>query len=106
MNCKEEKIYEKPEKIIELNGQIIGLAISPKQDMLYVNVRSWILEENEKFPIEPTTVIGISDKIEMKLIDLHTFQLLETSIVGHMGYTPPGAAFYLYLSVSPNLGTN
>ena len=52
-------------------GHIVGVAISPENDLLYVNVRSWPDKAVPSLRDPPC----ISNQIEMKIIDLHSFQL-------------------------------
>ena len=77
---EEDHILDRPEKLIELNGHIVGMAISPNQDLLYVNVRSWPENCKPETLSEPPC---ISNQIEMKIINLHTFQLSEPSFIGN-----------------------
>ena len=59
-----------PEKTLEFNGHVIGMAFSPDNRFVYVNVRSW--PENAKpNPEEPPP---ISEQIEIHVIDLRTLQ--------------------------------
>lgn len=67
----ENEIINKPEKVLEMYGHIVGVAISPENDLLYVNVRSWPDKAVPSLRDPPC----ISNQIEMKIIDLHSFQL-------------------------------
>ena len=84
------------EKILDLYGHIVGVAISPDYKYLYVNVRSWPENSNPSMDTAP----AIATQIEMKVIDLETFTIQKKSLSGHIGYTPSDKAFYLYLDVS------
>ena len=84
------------EKIIDLHGHIVGIAISPDYKELYVNVRSWPKNSNPSMDTPP----AIASQIEMKIIDLETFTITDQSLMGHLGFTPSEKAFYLYLDVS------
>lgn len=93
-------ILQRPEKVIDLNGQVVGIALSPEHSELYVNVRSWPDHSVPSMDNPPP----ISNQIELKVIDLKTLTLNnEASLHGHIGYTSSDKAFYLYLSVSPQL---
>ena len=82
----EDHIMSRPEKVVEMNGHIVGIAISPDQTALYVNVRTWPQGAIPNLMDPPC----ISNQIEMKVLDLHTFELSEPSLSGHIGYTPSG----------------
>ena len=84
------------EKIIDLHGHIVGIAISPDYKELYVNVRSWPKNSNPSMDTPP----AIASQIEMKIIDLETFTITDQSLMGHLGFTPSEKAYYLYLDVS------
>jgi len=84
------------EKVIDLHGHIVGIAISPDYKELYVNVRSW--PENCIPTMDNSP--AIANQIEMKIIDLETFTIKKQSLMGHVGFTPSEKAFYLYLDVS------
>ena len=94
----ETLIRDGAEKILDLHGHIVGVAISPDYKVLYVNVRSWPENSNPSMDIAP----AIANQIEMKVIDLETFTIQKKSLCGHIGYTPSHEAFYLYLDVSGN----
>jgi len=84
------------EKVVDLHGHIVGIAISPDYKELYVNVRSWpkncIPDMDDSPPI--------ANQIHMKVIDLETFTIQKQSLMGHVGFTPSEKALYLYLDVS------
>jgi len=87
------------EKIIEMHGHIVGVAISPDQSELYVNVRSWPEGSIPNLDYPPC----ISSQIEMKVIDLETLEVRPGALVGHVGFTPSEHAFYLYGDVSEDM---
>lgn len=88
-----------PERVIDFNGHVIGMAISPDERYLYVNVRTWpdnaIPSVNQPPPI--------SNQIELQVIDLATLEKTGRPLTGHHGFTPSEKAFYLYVDVSKNL---
>ena len=59
-----------PEKVLEMNGHVIGMAISPDNDFLYVNVRSW---PDNSVPTQDQPP-PINENIELKIINLKTLQ--------------------------------
>ena len=93
------ELWSAPEKVIEMSGHIVGVALAPDHQYLYVNVRSWP-ENCVPDMYEPPP---ISTQIELRIICLATLTLLPTSLLGHRGYTASDSAFYLYLDVGPSL---
>lgn len=84
-----------PEKVLEMNGLIIGMAVSPEEDFLYVNVRGWGDDNGEKvFPLKK-----FSENIEIKIINLKTLEV-EEILSGHKASTQGQSVFRLYLGVS------
>jgi hypothetical protein len=63
------------------------------------NLRSWPENAVPVFDQPP----AIASQIELKVVDLSTFTISSTSLLGHRGFTPSEKAFYLYLDVSHNL---
>ena len=59
-----------PEKVIEMNGHVIGMTISPKKDFLYVNVRGW---PDNAVPTQDQAP-PINENIELKIINLRTLE--------------------------------
>ena len=60
-----------PEKVLEMNGHVIGMNISPNNNYLYVNVRSW--PENAVPSIDQPP--PINQNIELRTIDLRTLEI-------------------------------
>ena len=89
-------IQEGAEKVIDLHGHIVGVAVSPDAKELYVNVRSWPANCRPSMENAPC----ISSQIELRVIDLQTFTVRPETYLGHRGFTPSENAFYLYLDVS------
>lgn len=85
------------QKVIDLHGHIVGMAISADHKQLYVNVRSWPENYVINIGMDPPC---ISNQIEIKVINLETIELTDTVYRGHIGYTPTEEAFYMYLDVS------
>ena len=59
-----------PEKVLEMNGHVIGMTISPDKDFLFVNVRGW--PENA-IPTQDQAP-PINENIELKIINLKTLE--------------------------------
>jgi hypothetical protein len=52
MDClKSPPFLRGPEKVIDFDGHVIGMAIDPEGRYLYVNVRSWVRNENAKLSL-------------------------------------------------------
>ena len=71
-----------PEKVIELNGHVIAMAVSHEENELFVNVRSWpdgAVPTMENSPV-------IAQQIETVVIDLNTLE--RTSKVFILGSFP------------------
>ena len=60
-----------PEKVIEMNGHVIGMNISPNKNYLYVNVRSWPENAVPSHDQPPP----INQNIELRTIDLRTLEI-------------------------------
>eukprot|EP00088_Acartia_fossae_P066419 TRINITY_DN8233_c0_g2_i3.p1 TRINITY_DN8233_c0_g2~~TRINITY_DN8233_c0_g2_i3.p1 ORF type:complete len:513 (-),score=100.37 TRINITY_DN8233_c0_g2_i3:26-1564(-) len=82
-----------PDKVIEMNGHIIGMDVSKDSRYLYVNVRSW--PENCVLSYDTSPVIA--QQIEMRVVDLKTLTLLDKVYSGHKGFTSSFDAFYIYI---------
>jgi len=92
----EAGIRDGAEKVVDLHGHILGIAISPDYKELYVNVRCWpdgFIPTMENSP-------AIANQIEIKIIDLKTFTIQKQGLMGHVGFTPIEKAFNLYLDVT------
>ncbi|XP_023329717.1 F-box/WD repeat-containing protein 5 [Eurytemora carolleeae] len=85
-----------PDRVINMEGHIVGLALSPDSRYLYVNVRRW--PEN----CEPNLLESpaIASEIELRVVDLENLTLMNTVYSGHKGFTDSMGAFYIYIDVS------
>ena len=70
-----------PDKVIDLQGHIVGMSVSRDSKLLYVNVRRW--PENAVLDLHHNPVIA--QEIEMRIVDLETLTLKETIFSGHKG---------------------
>jgi len=91
-------IISAPDRLIEMNGHIVGISQDREGRFLYVNVRRWpegaVATENNPPPI--------ASDIEMRVVDLKDLSLLDQVYLGHKGYTDSLGAFYIYLDVGSN----
>ncbi len=60
----------KPERVIEFDGHVIGLSLSPDGAELFVNVRSWPTDAVPTMDQTPS----IASQIEMHVIDMATLE--------------------------------
>lgn len=90
-------LWTSPEKVIEMNGHIVGIALDPEHKELLVNLRSW--PENCVPDLHDPPCIAT--KIELKTICLSTLTIIPNkTYIGHQGFTASDGAFYLYLDIS------
>lgn len=90
--------FEKVDKLIDLNGHIIGMALSPDNKYLYVNSRPWP-SETKIIPLEPPP---IAQEIDIHVIDLTTLKKVGTMLRAHKAYTPNTECFFIFLDVCDN----
>lgn len=85
--------------LIDLEGHIIGLGLSPDNRFLYVNSRPWPAGCVITNPLEPPP---ISQEIDITVIDLQTLKKVGTMLRAHKAYTPNTECFFIFLDVSEN----
>lgn len=85
--------------LIECDGHIIGLGLSPDNRFLYVNSRPWPTGCVITNPLEPPP---ISSEIDIHVIDLQTLKKVGTMLRAHKAYTPNTECFFIFLDVSEN----
>lgn len=88
--------FDKIDKIIDLHGQIIGMALSPDHRFLYVNCRVWPQNYVIRNPLEPPP---IAQEIDIHVIDLMTFKKVGKMLRAHRAYTPNTDCFFIFLDV-------
>lgn len=91
--------FDKIDKIIDLHGQIIGMALSPDHRFLYVNCRPWPQNYVIRNPLEPPP---IAQEIDIHVIDLVTFKKVGKMLRAHRAYTPNSDCFFIFLDVCDN----
>lgn len=91
--------FDQIDALIDLEGHIIGLALSPDQRYLYVNSRPWPTNCVITNPLEPPP---ISQEIDIHVIDLKTMEKVGTMLRAHKAYTPNNECFFIFLDVSEN----
>jgi F-box/WD-40 domain protein 5 len=85
-----------PDRVINMEGHIVGLALSPDSRYLYVNVRRWPANCKPNLLESP----AIASEIELRVVDLQTLMLQDIVFTGHRGFTDSMGAFYIYIDVS------
>lgn len=85
--------------LIDLEGHIIGLGLSPDNRFLYVNSRPWPVDCVISNPLDPPP---ISQEIDIHVIDLQTLKKVGTMLRAHKAYTPNTECFFIFLNVSEN----
>lgn len=85
--------------LIDLEGHIIGLGLSPDNRFLYVNSRPWPTDCVISNPLEAP---AIAQEIDITVIDLQTLKKVGTMLRAHKAYTPNTECFFIFLNVSEN----
>lgn len=85
--------------LIDLEGHIIGLGLSPDNRFLYVNSRPWPTNCVISNPLEAP---AIASEIDIHVIDLQTLKKVGTMLRAHKAYTPNTECFFIFLNVSEN----
>ncbi|XP_077285899.1 F-box and WD repeat domain containing 5 [Arctopsyche grandis] len=90
-------MFDVPDKVIDMRGHIIGMALSPDNKYLYVNSRPWPPDYIINNPLAPPPLASH--------IDIHVIDLTKLTIVGRMlraqqDYTSHSGCFFIFLDVS------
>lgn len=88
--------FDKIDKIIDLHGHIIGMALSPDHRYIYVNTRPWPKNYIISNPLEPPP---IAQEIDIHVIDLMTLKRVGNMICDHKAYTANTDCFFIFLDV-------
>lgn len=88
--------FEKIDKLIDLHGHIIGMALSPDHRYLYVNSRPWPKDYVISNALEPPP---IAQEIDIHVIDLSTLKRVGNMLRSHKAYTPNTECFFIFLDV-------
>ncbi|XP_017857241.1 PREDICTED: F-box/WD repeat-containing protein 5 [Drosophila arizonae] len=88
--------FDQVDKVIDLHGHIIGMALSPDHRYLYVNTRPWPKNYNITNPLEPPP---IAQEIDIHVIDLMTLKRVGNMLRAHKAYTPSTECFFIFLDV-------
>ena len=87
---------------IETQAHIIGMALSPDHDFLYVNCRPWNPQHVKGDPKAASSPPEISSDIHLRAYSLSTYQLLCVH-TGHQAFTPNKGCFFIFLNVAEKL---
>lgn len=88
--------FDGVDALIDLEGHIIGMGLSPDHRFLYVNSRPWPQNCIIANPLEPPP---ISQEIDIHVIDLQTLKKVGTMLRAHKAYTPNTECFFIFLDV-------
>jgi len=88
---------DKPDKVFEVHGHVIGLTLSPDHRFLFVNVRHWPADANVDDWHDPPS---ISEEIRIHVIDLVKLESLGPVFSSHRAFTTNFQCFFIFLSVS------
>lgn len=88
--------FDKVDKIIDLHGHIIGMALSPDHRYIYVNTRPWPKNYVISNPLDPPP---IAQEIDIHVIDLMTLKRVGNMICDHKAYTANTDCFFIFLDV-------
>ncbi|XP_065357327.1 F-box/WD repeat-containing protein 5 [Calliphora vicina] len=88
--------FDKVDKVIDLHGHIIGMALSPDHRYLYVNTRPWPENYIISNALEPPP---IAQEIDIHVIDLMTLKRVGNMLRAHKAYTPSTECFFIFLDV-------
>ncbi|XP_076171918.1 F-box and WD repeat domain containing 5 isoform X2 [Ptiloglossa arizonensis] len=88
--------FDKLDHVIDLQGHIIGMGLSPDHRYLYVNTRPWLQGYVITSPLQPPP---IAQEIDIHVIDLVTLKEVGTMLRAHKAYTPNNECFFIFLDV-------
>jgi F-box and WD-40 domain protein 5 len=91
--------FDSIDALIDLEGHIIGMGLSPCNRFLYVNSRPWPQNCVIANPLDPPP---ISQEIDIHVIDLQSLKKVGTMLRAHKAYTPNTECFFIFLDVSEN----
>jgi len=86
--------FDFTDHVIEMNGHVIGMALTHDQRYLFVNVRPW---PDGCVVSDPSVPPPIAQQIEVRVIDLETLALLDIRYRSHKGFTPNDECFFIFL---------
>ncbi|XP_050697286.1 F-box/WD repeat-containing protein 5-like isoform X2 [Eriocheir sinensis] len=89
--------FDTIDHLIDLNGHIIGMGLSPDHRYLYVNSRPWQANCVVESPLSPPR---IAEGIDLHVIDLTNLTEVGTMLRAHKAYTPNDECFFIFLDVS------
>ncbi|KAK3886739.1 hypothetical protein Pcinc_009117 [Petrolisthes cinctipes] len=89
--------FDNIDHLIDLNGHIIGMGLSPDHRYLYVNSRPWQANCVIESPLSPPR---IAEGIDLHVIDLTNLTEVGTMLRSHKAYTPNDECFFIFLDVS------
>lgn len=91
-----DHLFDQADVVIDIHGHIIGMGLSPDHRYLYINSRAWPKNYIIEDPSQPPP---IAQEIEVRVIDLMTFQEQEMTYHSHKAFTPEDEVFFIFLDV-------
>ncbi|XP_072287534.1 F-box/WD repeat-containing protein 5 isoform X2 [Pyxicephalus adspersus] len=91
------EFFDSLDHVINIQGHIIGMALSPDNRYLYVNSRSWPRDCMISDPMDPPP---IAEEIDIRVFDLRTLREVREPLRAHRAYTPNNECFFIFLDVS------
>uniref|UniRef100_A0A8C4N5R5 F-box domain-containing protein n=1 Tax=Eptatretus burgeri TaxID=7764 RepID=A0A8C4N5R5_EPTBU len=96
--------------LLEFNGQIVGLCLSPDHRYLFVNCRSWAPDTKINDPMCPPPISNIITLHEVDLWSLERGKHVRISektefrrFLGHKAFTPEDRCFFMFMDASRSL---
>lgn len=91
--------FDKVDKVIEMDGHIIGMGLSPDHRYLYVHSGPWPSNYVISNPHEPPP---IARELNIQVIDLSTLEKVSHTFQTHKAYEPNVGSYYIFLDVCDN----
>ncbi|XP_033022263.1 F-box/WD repeat-containing protein 5 [Lacerta agilis] len=95
-----DKFFDSLDHVIDFQGHIIGMGLSPDHRYLYVNSRAWPQDSVISDPLHPPP---IAEEIDLHVVDLKTMTEARGPLRGHRAHTPSNDFFFIFLDVSRDL---
>ncbi|XP_037348876.1 F-box/WD repeat-containing protein 5 isoform X2 [Talpa occidentalis] len=92
-----EAFFDALDHVIDVQGHIIGMGLSPDNRYLYVNSRAWPRGSVVADPMQPPP---IAEEIDLLVFDLKTMREVKRALRAHRAYTPNDECFFIFLDVS------
>ncbi|XP_041369353.1 F-box/WD repeat-containing protein 5-like [Gigantopelta aegis] len=88
--------HDDVDEVIDMDGHVIGMSLSPDHKYLYVNSRPWPNNYHIENPLQPPP---IAQEIDIHVIDLRRMKEVGTMLRSHKAYTANDECFFIFLDV-------